>query len=175
LPFSGRQAAAPRLQHRVQARREPSDPVAQAQFLQDRHYRPVIHPAGKEGEVVADRSVKHLHVLGHHLDPLPETASGQLTGGGTADNYLAFRRVIEPQEETGQGGLAAPRPAQEADDPAGRKIKIDVMEDDLVIVFIGKAHTIEPHRKGPCWQVCNPAIGQAGLSVKEFPDPEDAG
>ena len=164
LPFARGEAGPVPAQHGVQPRGRARCQLPQAQVVQGRARcgRPRI--AGvEEGQVVAHRGPEELHVLGDHRHPRAQLArrgrrrSTHSAPDGSPGGHRAAQRaqgdgprcrVVEAEQEAGQGGLAAPGAPQEAQHGARLQAEGDPVQHQLRLA-VAEGHLLEGDGQGP--------------------------
>ena len=76
----------------------------------------VVDRLGEQRQVVAQRRMEELDVLADHPHPLPQVDGIGVGQGDPTHSHRPLVGVIQPRDQTGDGGLPAAGAPQDAED-----------------------------------------------------------
>ena len=85
----------------------------------------------RQAEVVGERAVEHVHLLGDEADGAARRRGPELGERHAADRHRAVRRRVEPGHDLGERRLAGARHADEREPLAGRELEVHGVEHGM--------------------------------------------
>ena len=116
-----------------------------------------VAPLRPTRNVKADALVEQNRLLGDNGNVVPQVPGADGTDIGAANPHRADLRIVEAQQQIGEGGFAGAGAADQGHQLAGLDRQVDVVEDGLFTV--GEADIVETN---------GGAVGMEGLGVGRF-------
>ena len=123
--------------------------------------RLVGHLRVGEREVVADRRVEQVHVLGHDAEHPPDVVGMELVELAAADQDLALVVVPEPQQQVDERRLPHPARPDDREAGAGRDDERTAVEDVRLVRPVAEADV----RNSMAWSAMTGVGSRPGASV----------
>ena len=171
LRLTRREPASPRAERGVQVLRQGSQPALEPELAEHVAKPPVGDIAIKERDVVAKRAAEELDVLRDEPDPFAQGREGHGTDVGTAEPDDAVRRVVQPEEQPRDRGLAGARATEQPEHLAGLDATRDVAQDRLGLV--GERSVVELDRQCARWEGRTRAIRHACVHRQQLAHADD--
>ena len=153
--------------------RQRAQPTAETDAIEHRRDALVVDRRVEEGDVLAHARVEQLHVLTHQRRVRAHVGEPRLAEIDPTETDRARRRVVETEQETCEGRLAAAGAPEHAEHLARRETQRDVAQDQVVAVrarFIGERDAVELDRERAGRDRRAAALGQARLGAQQLGD-----
>jgi hypothetical protein len=163
--------------HRLVALRQPSDEFLRIGGAGGRLELRRRGPRLAHAEVLGDRAVKEIGVLAHHRDEPAELIEGEIAQVAAADHDPPPLRVVEAEEEPGDGGLARPARPHDAHALPGLDLEGEIGVSGTAASGVGEGHAFESHGGGERGRVEQRALGVSdqGLGLEDLDDAARSG
>ncbi len=123
-------------------------------------------------EVLRDRAVEEIGVLAHHRDEAAELIEGEVAQVVAADHDAPPLRVVEAEEEPGDGGLARAARPHDADALPRLDLEGEIVVSGVATAGIGERHALEGHggRERRRVEQRPPGVSDQGLGLEDLDD-----
>jgi hypothetical protein len=128
LRLAGRQVGAAGAHRGVEAVGESVEPGPESHLVQHLDQALVGDGGIEEGQVVAHGGLEQLHLLRHHPHAAAQFDQRHVARVHAAQQEAPLAGVVEAEQQPGQGGLAAPRAAQQSEVVASGDGQIEPFE-----------------------------------------------
>ena len=167
LRLTRRQPHALAADQRVEPGGQARQPRGEVEVLEHRHEARVVGVLGEQREVVAERGLEQLDVLGDDSHRAAEFVQREIAYVDAVDAHAAAGRVVEPQQQAGQRALSASGAPDDAQDMTGGQRERHIVERERTIA-VRERHVLELHRERARRQVRACAVDDRRPQIEQL-------